>query len=32
MALHNSHPEALTVIDPVLSERVLRNLLANAVK
>ncbi len=32
LALHNSHPEALTVTDPVLLQRVLRNLLANAVK
>ena len=32
LALHLSDPGALTVTDPVLLERVLRNLLANAVK
>ena len=31
MALHVSQPEAMTVTDPLLLERVLRNLLANAV-
>ena len=32
LALHLSDPTAMTVTDPVLLERVLRNLLANAVK
>ena len=32
LALHVSDPQAQTVTDPVLLERVLRNLLANAVK
>lgn len=32
LALHVSNPQAQTVTDPVLLERVLRNLLANAVK
>jgi two-component system, sensor histidine kinase len=32
LALHVSDPGAMTVTDPVLLERVLRNLLANAVK
>jgi signal transduction histidine kinase/CheY-like chemotaxis protein len=32
LALHLSDPGAMTVTDPVLLERVLRNLLANAVK